>query len=149
MELADSDWLPFPLQRREEAIVYSKQRDGMLDSLVRAVSNLGMEATPLDAPPAAPAATGFTTPAKKPATAQSVFRTPFASIQQPAYLDEDDESDYFGVGVMTHNAGSSSLEARLAARRKQEEERKNNQGGGKRAAVASMFGRIGTTFGLW
>lgn len=77
-------------------------------------------------------------------------RTPFASVtaQAPAYLDEEDEQSYFGTGVMTRNMGSSSLEARLAARRKEQAE-KDSRRGGKRAAVASMFGRLGTTFGLW
>lgn len=73
-------------------------------------------------------------------------RKPFASVQEPAYLDEEDEMSYFGEGVMTRNMGSSSLEARLARKRKEEAAR---QAGGTGAAVVSMFGRLGSSFGLW
>lgn len=144
-------------KRREEAIVYTKHNDGMLSKLVRAVSNLGMEATPLDGAARTPVVPAPAVPKKAAPTGAamptplSMFRTPFASVQAqaPSYLDEEDENSYFGVGVMTRNIGNSSLEARLAAKRKEEAEKRTARTGGKRAAVASMFGRLGSTFGLW
>ena len=84
-------------------------------------------------------------------TTAGMFRTPFASVQQPAYLDDEDEDGYFGEGVMSTNQGNNSLQARLAAKKAEAaaEKAKAQAGGGKRAAVASMFSSVGTAFGLW
>lgn len=124
-------------QRREEAIVYGKARESLLTDILEAVQCLGMDATPIDA------ASGSGNPKAKPAAAPE---RPAFKAAVPTYLDDDDEDDYFGAGVMTTNIGSSSLEARLAAKR---QEQAQQQTGGKRAMVASVFGSIGSTFGLW
>lgn len=122
-------------QRTEEVVVYARGQDGLLERLLKKLERLGVEGTALDN------GTGAAAPATPATKAPQTPRAPFSAVKMPEYLDEgEDEDTFFGTGVVTESAATSSLEARLAAKRKQEEEASQSRG---------FFGSIGAGLGLW
>lgn len=114
-------------QRKEEVVVFARGKDDMLQRLLKALERLGVEGTAVD--DSAPSSGASTAP-----------RTPFSAVKMPQYLDDEDDSAYWGKGVMTSSTGTSSLEARLAAKRRAQQEKESAQ---------SFLGKIGSGLGLW
>jgi len=99
-------------KRREEAIVYTKQREGMVSKLVKAVQGLGMEATPLDGRATVTPPSASRTPAKPVRCCPRVSKSrthPLVLFLSPSSTHLEAVFAWFALPPLTHLASRSCL----------------------------------------